>query len=415
MSRVHQRCCCHPRMIAGVVMIAAVLLAASAYAGIASQPAGTARKVKVKIRDEKPVIVERVLPIDPNPHITLRWGSTMNFSPFVDNKRLIFSAQGGIITRFKIDNRIVSPGTAPGRITVNRAALPQRPGRRRRQGWKTVYVYGNIEITQIVELVPTRPKGKPQAGQKRRIDAALVRYFIKNKDNRPHEVGLRLSLDTLLVNNDGCLWAAPNQKGKILNGVEIKKKMIPDYLQVLQQPNLKNPGYVSHWTFNLGRGRERPTRIVLTAHGREFTPWDVQAVRANGDTGMAIFWDPRTVKAKSKVEFAYAYGEGIASIPENEGKVGVVLGGSFEPGKLFTITAHVMDPVPGQWLQLKLPKGMKLMEGQEVQPVPAPSERGNSLVLWKGRVLRPGEFTLRIRSSTGVTQTKVVTIARVQQ
>jgi len=44
--------------------------------------------------------------------------------------------------------------------------------------------------------------------------------------------------------------------------------------------------------------------------------------------------------------------------------------------------------------------------------VPPPSNDGNSIVLWKARVLRTGQFALRVRSSTGVTQTKLITITR---
>src|SRR5262249_47116429 len=96
-----------------------------------------------------------------------------------------------------------------------------------------------------------------------------------------------------------------------------------------------------------------------------------------------------------------------------EGKVSVALGGSFEPNKLFTVTAQVDDPVPGQRLTLDLPPGMERVEGKEMQVVPPPSAAtGSSLVLWKAKVLRLGQFPLRVRSSTGVTQTKNITISR---
>jgi hypothetical protein len=88
----------------------------------------------------------------------------------------------------------------------------------------------------------------------------------------------------------------------------------------------------------------------------------------------------------------------------------VGLGGSFEPGKLFTVTAHVLDPAPGQSLTLELPAGMERVEGKERQPVPINLDDANSMVLWKARVLSPGQFALRVHSSTGLTQTKLITI-----
>ena len=45
------------------------------------------------------------------------------------------------------------------------------------------------------------------------------------------------------------------------------------------------------------------------------------------------------------------------------------LGGSFEPGKVFNISAVVADPALGQTLTLELPKGMHRLEGKDVQAV----------------------------------------------
>ena len=68
--------------------------------------------------------------------------------------------------------------------------------------------------------------------------------------------------------------------------------------------------------------------------------------------------------------------------------------------------------MPGQTLTLDLPKGMERVEGKQIQPVPAPTtEDPHCLVMWKGRVLETGRFPIQIRSSAGVTQTKIVTIS----
>jgi hypothetical protein len=55
---------------------------------------------------------------------------------------------------------------------------------------------------------------------------------------------------------------------------------------------------------------------------------------------------------------------------------------------------------------------MERIEGNERQAVPAIDEDGNTMVLWKARVLKTGQFNLRVRSSTGITQTKIITITR---
>ena len=96
---------------------------------------------------------------------------------------------------------------------------------------------------------------------------------------------------------------------------------------------------------------------------------------------------------------------------ESAGPFQVSLGGSFEPGKIFTVSALVADPSVGESLALELPAGIQRLEGTEIQPV-APRADGQefSTVLWKARVVKPGDYTIRIRSSTGLTQSKIVSI-----
>jgi hypothetical protein len=235
---------------------------------------------------------------------------------------------------------------------------------------------------------------------------------VDNKDEKPHQVGARIFMDVYVVNNDGALFAAPNQPGKILDGVELKAKMVPDYLQFLQSPNLQNPGFVAHMTLNFGKVFDMADRVVLTRLGAFADQWNLRAIQAMGDSAMGVYWEPKQVAPKGKRNFAYGFGQGIVPNPEGEGQIAIALGGSFEPGKLFTIAAQVQDPANGQTLTLDLPPGMERVEGKECQPVPPVSDDGNTLVLWKARVLRTGQFTLRVRSSTGVTQTRLITISR---
>jgi hypothetical protein len=241
----------------------------------------------------------------------------------------------------------------------------------------------------------------------------MLRYTVENTGTQPRKFGLKVYMDTYIVTNDGALFAAPNFPGKILDGIELKDKTLPPYVQCLERPDLKNPGYVAHLTVDLGSGIEKPTRVVCTSLGAgAFNGWDIQAIQAMGDSSMAVFFDQKEIKPGGKREFGYAFGKGVAIPLESEGAVDLRLGGSFAPGKTFTVTAHVSDPPVGQALALELPKGMTLLDGRELQPVPLPtSEPPLSIVQWKCRVEEFGRFPLRLRSSTGVTQTKVITVA----
>jgi hypothetical protein len=365
-------------------------------------------KFSVKVQDEKAVVVD------------------MEDSGAIDpTKRINFASQGNFFCNintlqnqilhlshfpsFMINGRFLQQGGQGGRFEVVNGPLPKGPGGKARNGSQTVWVLDNLRVTQTMELHPSKSKG---AGQKRLLNNVLITYTFENKGAQPQNVGLRVYMDTYVIDNDGCLFAAPvTHPGKILDGVVLEGKTLPPYLQMLQRPDLKNPGYMSHLTLNVGSKFEKANKLILTRHGQGFGAWEMPAIQAMFDSAIGVYWPVKELKAGAKREIAYAYGEGIAVAPESEGRFQMTLGGSFEPGKVCTISAVVADPSLGQTLTLELPKGMQRLEGKEVQPVAALSDDHEfSTVLWKARVVEPGEYPIRIRSSTGVTLTKIVTI-----
>lgn len=375
--------------------------------------------VSVKITDDKPQQVEADSgggPIDPAPRLKFQSQQNINIQQNLNISITTEQNQQLHLSHFpslNVDGQFISPsfGNVPGgRFEVVHQRLPKTPGGKERNGYMTAYINGDLRLSQTVELVPSKPAAP---GQKRRLDAVLIRHLMENKGQKSHKIGIRTYMDCYIIDNDGALFAAPTMPGKVLDGVELKDKTLPDYVQILQRPDLKNPGFVAHLTLGLGSGYEKPTRVVLTRHGGGFNQWDMQPMQAGGDSALGVFWDIKELKAGGKREIVYGYGQGIATAPEPEGRFNVVLGGSFEPGKLFTVTAYVSDPAPGQSLTLELPSGMERIEGKEIQPVPeASDERPQSLVLWKARVRETGTFPLRVRSSTGVTQSKTITISK---
>ena len=362
--------------------------------------------VEVKIQDDKTVVVEPIVPLDPTDHVQLRGMGNMFLQIRADKQNLHL---GYLQTMFQIDGRVLFPGNPPGRIVSMNQPLPQGKGKKARTGFVSQYEIENLTITQEVEVVPS----KASSG-KRRLDTAMVRYLIHNKDKQAHKVGIRIIMNPFLGNNRGNLFAAPNQPNKVLDGVELKDKMVPDFVKVLQNPDLKNPGNVAHMTYNFGKAFDRPDRVLMTSQrGGFINQWDLQVAKSMGISMLAFYWDPKEINAGGKRTLAYAFGKGIAQSPEGDGLMSVVFGGSFEPGKVFTVAAYVQDPAHGQTLTLELPQGMQRVEGKERQPVPAVDDDGNCLVMWKARVLNTGRFPLRIHSSTGITQTKIITINRV--
>lgn len=361
--------------------------------------------VKVSVRDEKATAAAEItLPVDPTPRLNFSQGNMTVSIRDAQNRSLHLSH----MVSFMIDGQVYQQGLLPGgRFEKANQALPPVRGKAR-HGFETVYRAGDLRFTLIAELVPSKAR---KGIAKRRLDAMRLRYEVENLGQRPRKVAMRVYMDVYIISNDGALFAAPTMPKQILNGVELKGKTLPPYVQLLQQPNLANPGFVAHLTLDLGGAGEKAERVVLTHHGNGLGGWDMPPRGSNGDSALGVFWENKELKPGTKRVMAYAYGEGRAEQAGHEGRFDVRLGGSFEPGKLFTITTTVHDPYPGQALTLDLPPGLELVEGRAIQPVPAPSgERAESILMWKARVRTLGTYPLRIRCNSGVTQTKTLTI-----
>jgi hypothetical protein len=364
------------------------------------------------------VAAEVTLPVDPTPRIRPGYGGGVSFGLTLDGRRITCSPQGSIWSNARIDNQEINEdfGMVAGNGRMNQPQpLPPGPFGKKRLGTQFKWTQNNLHFTQIVEIVPSRPSGKAAPGQKRRLDTARISYLVENKDSKAHLVEFRTGIDIMINNNDGALFASPTtHPGKVLDGVLLTDKTLPEYIQVLENPDVKRPVFTATMTLKFGGRTEGPNKVVLTGLGAFGGGWDVPAQQAGGDSACALYWESKTLKPGEKREMVWAYGGGVACNPENEGIVSLALGGSFEPGKFFTIMATVDDPVPSQILTLELPKGMELLEGKERQPVPAPQEAGSSRVLWKARVLELGDYDLKVRSSTGVTQIKNISIQPAQ-
>jgi hypothetical protein len=374
--------------------------------------------VKVVVKDGKVVTEEAMVPVDPTPRITIGHSPGMfNFGLSVDGNRICCSPQGSIWLQARVDGQQLYIGQGDGKAGFGGTAgagpqpLPPSRGGKKRLGNMWSWTHGDLQFTQIVEVVPSKPAvGKLQPGQKRRLDTCRITQIVENKGNQPHKVELRQCVDMLIVNNDGALYASPTtHAGRVLNGIELKGKDLPTFVQCLERPNIENPGFVAVITLNMGKKVKSPDRILLTNLGT-VSNFDAPA-QAAGDSACAMCWDPIEIKAKSKQTFAWGYGGNFATDPDNDGLVSLALGGSFEPGKVFTITAYVDDPMTNQTLALELPPGMERVEGKEVQPVALPNEdSATGIVMWKARVFRTGDYTLKVKSSTGVTQSKSISI-----
>jgi hypothetical protein len=389
---------------------AVVILALLVVGSDGQTPSGP---VKVTFKDGKQVTAEVALPIDPTPQAIAQHSNSFAFGIKVKGQRITCSEQGSIWGHLRVDGQVFQVGFGnPGGQFQPPRPLPPTPSGKARNGFQATWSNNDVRITQIVELVPSRPTDKNAAQQKRLMDTYRISAVVENiaKDGRARKIEYKSCIDVLVVFNDGALYRSPTtHPGKVLNGMTLRGKDIPEYVQTMQNPDYNNPGFMGTLTFKHNKG-DNPDVFVMTNLGVVHQGWEPPAQQA-GDSACCILWNAKDIKPGEKRTMVYAYGGGFATDPDNDGRVSLDFGGSFAPKKLFTITAYVEDPAPNQALTLELPAGMERVEGREIQPVPQPpATSASSLVQWKARVLRLGDFEIKVRSSTGVTHVKHVSI-----
>jgi hypothetical protein len=275
-----------------------------------------------------------------------------------------------------------------------------------------------IQVTQTVEVVPGEPI-ETRAGFKRLLDTVLVRYRLENKDDKPHQVGLRFLLDTLigmkddgLTPNDGVPFTVPGLSGLLDTCHDfVPPTPVPDFVQVLQKPDLKEPGLIALLNFKVGSGVEVPMRVALTRWPGVSLLWEIPVVPMRDDSAVAIYWNPRELKPGEKREVGFCYG--VGGVASDSGQLGLSVGGDFSPGAEFTVVALVSNPKRGETVTLRLPQGLTLRQGEQAtRAVPQAQAAGRPTpVAWRVRSSRPGSFSLDVHSSSGDSQSKRVWIS----
>src|SRR5262249_7460474 len=155
---------------------------------------------------------------------------------------------------------------------------------------------------------------------------------------------MRVGMDAYNWTTDGPPLGIPGS-GKVLDGAFVEGKEVPEYAINMQTRDFKNPGHVAYFTFDQGGKWERPSKLVVTSHGNAYPQsWHVPINPNQFDPDFVFYWAEKPLKPKQKRVIIYGYGTGLATNPDNEGRVTTSFGGSFEPGKSFTLTAFVDDP-----------------------------------------------------------------------
>jgi hypothetical protein len=306
-------------------------------------------------------------------------------------KRLTFEEAGGTgNVCVKIDGYAHLVGQRPGRWAEGGRPARLRDGR----GWEWAFEFPaeGVVATQKVELVPGE--------QTRLLDTCLVRYSVKNRSAAARKVGLRVLLDTFIGANDGVPFVVPGRPGLLEDMQRFPQKDIPDFIQALERPDLKDPGTVAHLALKLPGAEPVETMLVAAWPGNREVRWDWEPRAMNEnpqarDSSVALYWAEREMNPGEVREMAYAYG--LNAIAGEDAQLALTAGGDFRPDREFTVTAYVKNPQPGQVVRLALPEGFRLADAYEAEQKVA-GGGDFSQASWKVRAGAAGDHVLEAAS-----------------
>ena len=369
--------------------------------------------------------------IDPEPRIGVKFSNRGRFGIVMidpqnpeNHKQLTRDEDGGTNnTCIRLDGLYENLfGQPPGEWARGARGQPlnRLPVGKGRRGWVSTWDYTreHIQVRQTVEIVPN--------DQTRLLDTCLVHYRIDNQDTIPHKVGLRVMIDTFIGSNDGVPFAIPGRPGLLETWESFPEKKIPDYIQALERSDLKDPGTVAHMGLKLQGIKIQPDdpeldklqRLVICRWpgSDKKWQWDYRPMNesapgepADKDSCVVLYWPEETMAPDAKRAMAFTYGLGlISSVGSGNSKLSLTAGGSFQPGKVFTVTAYVKDPEAGQKVKLLLPRGLTLDEDQrDEQGV----DRGTDYtqVSWRVRIdpkAESGDYAVSVTS--GLEQERLI-------
>lgn len=225
-----------------------------------------------------------------------------------------------------------------------------------------VWDIGDIRVTQTLQIV---------SGDSGNADTLKISYNLANTGTVPHEVGVRVMLDTKLGANDG----APFRVGgdAVTMETEYAGDQVPVYWEAFE--SLSDPNsVVARGT--LLDGINRPDRVVFASWPTIWsTQYDytVDPTRAvTNDSAVAVYWNPIVLQPADSIDRVTYYGLGSITISPS-GDVAVsapsaltVWGGTYSPNP-FQVVTYVVNsgvvPISNISVNLNLPSGLEAMSG----------------------------------------------------
>ncbi|MBU1076237.1 MAG: OmpA family protein [Spirochaetes bacterium] len=262
-------------------------------------------------------------------------------------------------TTIRIDNEDFVFGDEPGKC-VKRLNITAGD-------MNCVWQIKNILITQTIRFV----KG-PATGKENTVE---ISYLIKNKDLKPHTVGIRIMLDTFLGEQDGAPFRIPDV-GPVINESEYKDPNIPQYWYVyddLIRPRIQAQGLL------LNEGWQSPDKVILAScirFMRRLWDFDVDEKRTfrrtpsdSSDSAIAIYWKGKKLGNEEEYKVETYFGLYDSTVVEGNLFNVSVSGPSRVSDEPFLVNTDVQNKTPYKTDDITavivLPDELKLQEGEE--------------------------------------------------
>lgn len=227
---------------------------------------------------------------------------------------------------------------------------------------------GPLEVQQRLEFAVSSTTGYK--------DSARIIYRVTNVDTVPHQVGLRITLDTLLGANDGAPFRFHEEA--ILGDARYGGEALPEFWQAFD--SLSDPRVIAQGTL-AGPDVTRPDRLLFSNWG-SFADglWDVdfqpgrEFLRLGEfelDSAVGLYWDPQTLEPGETKTFVTAYGMGGLSISPGELSLGMTSPAKVALGKdgrvRIPVVAYLENTGEGigrdLTITVKVPSGMSFGAG----------------------------------------------------
>lgn len=220
-----------------------------------------------------------------------------------DNKSMLFSTLVGdnetTCTVLKIDGKIFVYGTEYQKVIEN--------GIKTSDSIQSVLQYENILVTQNLSIAKGITTANP--------DTLKIEYKVENIDNKPHEIELKLILDTFLGNNDGAPFSIPS-KGIITTDTIFYSNELPEFWYALD--NVASPTICSIGIAKI-KNYPLPSKMVLTnwpnlyysktwipelKENRKFK----SSLITGTDSACGVYWGPYKLAPAEKIAVCFLYG-----------------------------------------------------------------------------------------------------------